>query len=144
VHATAPTASQQANASALEDKLINALAAFVAKTPHTKTASGFEEQGTLLSLERALAPALSGVANKALNPVASQVKGGTFKVALSTSGSTLKSVSISITGPNGSGSIVTGSVTASITHDQTAISAPSNPTVVTKQLLEELTGGKFH
>jgi hypothetical protein len=144
VHATTPSAQQQTNARAIEDKLINALASFVANTPHTKTASGFEEQGSLLSLERALAPALSGVANKALSPVASQVKGGTFKVALSTSGSTLTGVAISITGPNDTGSTVTGSVTTTITHDQTAVSAPSNPTVVTKQLLEELTGGAVH
>jgi hypothetical protein len=67
---------------------------------------------------------------------------GTYTLTLTNSGSVATGGSISITAPEGSGSPgnATVTLTAAVTHDNDAIVAPTNATVITPALLQQLEG----
>jgi len=58
-------------------------------------------------------------------------------VTLGLNGATATDASIGITAPN-NGANMSVTLAATIAHDATAVTAPSNPTVITQQLLSSL------
>ena len=138
-----PTPQQQAGARAAESKVLDALARLLATTPYHRTSSGYSEHGTLRSLERALLPAVGAMADVVAGSIGARAT-GTYSVSLGTSGSRMTGLSLSVTGPGDAGGAVTATVSATVTHDALAISAPSGATVVTRQLLDELSLRALH
>lgn len=128
----APKAKLAADQAA-ESRIIDAISKLIDTTSYKTLANGYSETGSLTSVERALAPALQGLARATTTP--KPVK-GTFTLKLTTSGSTATGLSISVTGPyNGKGT-ATGTVSATITHAANNITAPSSSTPITPSLLQ--------
>lgn len=127
----APKAKLAADQAAVS-RIIDAISKLIDTTSYKTLANGYSETGSLTSVEKALLPALEGVA-QTTTPKA--VK-GTFTLTLTTSGSTATGLSISVTGPyNGKGT-ATGTVSATIAHATKSITAPSSSTPITPSLLQ--------
>jgi len=118
-----------------ETKIIDAITAVIEKGTYTSTGNGYQETGTLDALARGLAPAVAALEHKASVPVGHTP--GTYHVSLGLDGTTATSVSVGITAPNKSGKM-TVALQASISHHTDAITAPTAPTVITRQLLQGL------
>jgi hypothetical protein len=132
-----PTASQVAQEKALESKVVDALTALVDNAPYTSANGTFSESGTLQSVVNALAPIFSSSSAVATSPVT-----GTYTVSLSTSGASATGGTVTITssGPAGAptSSPETVTVNASVSHNTLAVATPSNPVIVTKSMLGQL------
>jgi len=130
-----PSRQQVAQSSAIEAQVVDALAKFIDSSHYTKSSSGFTESGSIQKLEEALGPTFAGIAHKAYKPTS---VAGTYTVKLSTSGSTVTGVSVSVTAPFGTSGNATGTVTAKVSHDAVTVSAPTGATTITPQLIREL------
>ncbi len=126
---------------AIERKIFDALSKLIDDGHATSLSSGgYSETGTLESVVKALLPTI-----ESLDPSAGASVGavpGTYTLTLTNSGSVATGGSISITAPEGSGSPgnATVTLTAAVTHDNDAIVAPTNATVITPALLQQLEG----
>jgi hypothetical protein len=125
---------------AIARKIVDALSKLIDKGHATSLGSGgYSETGTLESVVTALLPTISG-----LIPEASSVGHvpGTYTLTLTNAGSVATGGSISITAPEGSGSPGNASVTlkATVTHNSESIDVPTNVTVITRALIQQLEG----
>ena len=120
---------------AAEARIIDAITRLISTSSHTSLANGVLESGTLANLQRAFEPTIAGIANRVLRPTASP---GTYKLVLTTSGSSVTGLSVSVTAPNGTKGNATGTVTAKVSHDSDSVTVPTGATVVSKQLISEL------
>ncbi len=128
-------AAQQSKQAAIEAKLIDAITAVIEKNPYTTTDNGFAQTGTLDSLAAGLEPTIATLNHQAATAVGHTA--GTYHVTLGLNGATATDASIGITAPN-NGANMSVTLAATIAHDATAVTAPSNPTVITQQLLSSL------
>jgi hypothetical protein len=126
----------EASVRALQAKLIDGIATLLAKSPYKKVPNGYQESGTILQFVRAIVPAIRSVDPKATTPTHAR---GTYKVTLTSKGSGVTGLTISVTAPNGTGN-ATGTVNATVSHDSVTIPVPSGATVISQSLLNELKG----
>jgi hypothetical protein len=100
---------------------------------------GYSETGTLQSVVNAVLPTI-----ESLDPTVSKPGAvpGTYTLTLTNNGSVATSGSISITAPQGDGTPgnATVSLSAKVTHDNDPITVPSNVTVITPALIQQLEG----
>jgi len=127
---------------ALGETIFNDLSAFVASKPYTTLpGGGYAQTGSLESVAQTLFSAIESVSGAAASievPATVPQVAGTYRISVSTSGSTATAASVSITAPNSTQGDATISIDASITHELSGIVAPSNPIVITPSLLNEL------
>jgi hypothetical protein len=135
------TQAKPAQDQAVERKIFDALSKLI-DSGHAKSLSsgGYSETGTLQSVLNALLPTIQG-----LDPSAAATAGtvqGTYTLTLTNSGSVATGGSISITAPEGSGSTGDATVTlqAAVTHDSDPVDVPTNVTVITPALIQQLEG----
>jgi len=125
---------------AIESKIADALSNLIDKGHATSLASGgYSETGTLESVLQAIEPIVA-----TLDPSASTagpVK-GTYTLTLTNAGSVATGGSISITAPGGGVSAGDATVTlqAGVTHDNDSVNTPSDVTVITPALIQQLLG----
>lgn len=137
---SAATKARAAQDEAVERKVLDALTKLI-DSGHAKSlaSGGYSETGTLESVLKALLPTVQSV-----DPAASSVRSvtGTYTLTLTNSGSVATGGSISITAPEGSSGSGNATVTlsATFTHDNDAIVAPANATVITPALIQQLIG----
>jgi hypothetical protein len=135
--AKAKTAQDQAIARTIFD----ALSKLIDNGHATALSSGgYSETGTLQSVLKALLPTIQG-----LDPSAAASAGpvqGTYTLTLTNSGSVATGGSISITAPEGSGSPGDATVTvqAAVTHNSDPVDVPTDVTVITPALIQQLEG----
>jgi hypothetical protein len=132
--------AQVAKDQVIERKILDAVSALIDKGNATALANGgYIETGTLESVLKALAPTIASI-----DPSASTSKSvpGTYTLTLTNSGSTATGGSISITAPQGSGTPGNATVTlsATVTHDSDPITVPTDVTVITPALIQQLEG----
>lgn len=136
---TTATAAQTAKDQVAAKQILDSLSTLVNDTPYTTLPNGgFSQTGSLEKVVKAVMPAiesLEGTTNSAFSVPA--VK-GTYKITLTTSGSTATGASITITAPNGTQGNESVGLNIGVTHNNVAVSAPSGATVITKSLLKEL------
>jgi hypothetical protein len=128
-----------AQESALAKKVIDALSKLIDKG-HAKALSsgGYSETGTLESVLKAVAPTIASLDPSA--STAGPVK-GTYTLTLKGSGGVANGASITITAPSGKGNgNASVGLSASVTHDNDPIVAPTNATVITPALIKQLLG----
>lgn len=135
VHTSKVPQAQLAADQATEAKVLDALSNLIDTTSYKTLSNGYSESGSLTSVEKALLPAISGLSSTATPPQASK---GTYTLTLTTSGTTVSGVSISVTGPYNKTTTATGSISATIAHASMTISAPSPVTQITPSLLASL------
>jgi hypothetical protein len=133
VHTSKVPKAQFAADQAVEAKVLDALSTLVDTTSYTTLANGYSESGTLNSVEQALLPAFSGLTSSTATPTK-----GTYRLTLTTSGSSVSGLSISVTAPYKKTVMATGSLSATIAHDGVTVTAPSPVTTVTPALLATL------
>ena len=124
-----------------ERKIFDALSKLIDNGDATALASGgYSETGTLESVLKAVLPTIASLDPSAASSVHSVP--GTYTLTLTNAGSTATSGSISITAPEGSGSPGNATVTlnAAVTHDNDSIDVPTNVTVITPALIQQLEG----
>jgi len=136
--ASQKSTADSAGQSATETKLLDAVVKVIESNPYTATSNGFEQTGTLDSLAAGLAPAIAALEHQKATTVGHTP--GTYHVALGLDGSVATSGTIGITAPNG-GSDMSVSLTATISHNDIAVTAPANATVITPALLKSLGAG---
>jgi hypothetical protein len=135
--AKAKTAQDQA----IARKIFDALSKLIDNGHATALSSGgYSETGTLQSVLKALLPTIQG-----LDPSAAASAGpvqGTYTLTLTNSGSVATGGSISITAPEGSGSPGDATVTvqAAVTHNSDPVDVPTDVTVITPALIQQLEG----
>jgi hypothetical protein len=127
--------AQLATDQAVEAKVLDALSSLIDTTSSKTIPNGYSETGTLASVRQALLPALSGLTHATTLP---KVPKGTYTLTLTTSGSTVSGVSISVTAPSIGSTTATGTLTATVAHDDVTIGAPSPVTKITPSLLAGL------
>jgi hypothetical protein len=125
---------------AIERKILDAVSKLIDKGHATSLANGgYSETGTLESVLKAIAPTIASLDPSATSagPVP-----GTYTLTLTNSGSVATGGSISITAPQGSGTPgnATVSLNATITHDNDPIDVPTNVTIITPALIQQLEG----
>jgi hypothetical protein len=135
VHSSKVPKAQLAVDQATEAKVLDALSNLIDTTSYKTLSNGYSESGTLASVEKALLPAISGLSSTTTTPKASK---GTYTLTLTTSGSNVSGVSISVTGPYNNATMATASISATIAHASMTISAPSPVTAITPSLLASL------
>ncbi|HEV3328988.1 MAG TPA: hypothetical protein VGZ33_06280 [Acidimicrobiales bacterium] len=135
VHTSKVPKAQLAADQATEAKVLDALSNLIDTTSYKTLSNGYSESGTLSSVEKALAPAIPGLSSTATTSTASK---GTYALTLTTSGSTVSGVSISVSGPYNKTTMATGSISATIAHAGVTIRAPSPVTAITPSLLASL------
>lgn len=135
VHSSKVPKAQLAVDQATEAKVLDALSNLIDTTSYKTLSNGYSESGTLASVEKALLPAISGLSSTTTTPKASK---GTYTLTLTTSGSNVSGVSISVTGPYSNTTMATASISATIAHASMTISAPSPVTAITPSLLASL------
>jgi len=134
-------ATKAAQYQAIESKILDALSKLIDQGPATVLPSGgYSETGTLQSVLTAILPTIQG-----LDPSAAASAGpvqGTYRLTLTNSGSVATGGSISVTAPEGSGSPGDATVTlqAAVTHDSDPVEIPTNVTVITPALIQQLEG----
>jgi len=137
---SAATKAKAAQDQAIERKIFDALSKLIDNGNATALSSGgYSETGTLESVVKALLPTIQGLDPSATST--SPVR-GTYTLTLTNSGSSATGGSISITTPAGSGSSGDATVTlrAAVTHDSDPVVVPTNVTVITPALLQQLEG----
>ncbi len=132
VRASKVPKAQVATDQAVEAKVLDALSNLIDTASYKTLSNGYSESGSLASVEQALLPAISGLSGATTSRTAAK---GTYTLTLTASGSTVTGVSISVTGPDDTSSTATGSLSATIAHEDVTISAPSPVTTVTPSLL---------
>lgn len=125
---------------AIERKILDAVSKLIDQGHATSLANGgYSETGTLESVLKAVAPTITS-----LDPSASTAGSvqGTYTLTLTNSGSVATGGSISVTAPQGNGTPgnATVSLSATVTHDNDPISVPTNVTVITPALIQQLEG----
>lgn len=130
-----PTRQEIATSSQIEARVIDALARYIDSSRHAKTAGEFTESGSIRQLESALLPVVSGVEHRQIAPVAVP---GSYVLRLSTSGTTVKGVTLSVTAPTATGGVATATFTMTVTHDPVSVVAPAGATAITPQLFRDL------
>ncbi len=132
--------AQAAKNQAIERTILDALTNLIDKG-HAKSLSsgGYSETGTLASVLKALEPTIASVDPSAAIP--SSVK-GSYTLTLTNSGSVATGGSISVTAPQGNGTPgnATVSLSATVTHDSDPITVPTDVTVITPALIQQLRG----
>jgi hypothetical protein len=96
----------------------------------------FSETGTLLSIAKAVSSSVKGLGSTGTRKAATVQ--GTYKLTISTSGSTATGASINVTGPKDAGGKHSATVTALFAHDNVVVSAPSGATVLTPGMIASL------
>ena len=137
---SAATKAKAAQDQAIERKIFDALSKLIDNGNATALSSGgYSETGTLESVVKALLPTIQGLDPSATSTSPVQ---GTYTLTLTNSGSSATGGSISITTPAGSGSSGDATVTlrAAVTHDSDPVVIPTNVTVITPALLQQLEG----
>jgi hypothetical protein len=137
---SAATKAKAAQDQAIERKIFDALSKLIDNGHATALSSGgYSETGTLESVVKALLPTIQSVDPSATST--SPVR-GTYTLTLTNSGSSATGGSISITAPAGNGSSGDATVTlrAAVTHDSDPVVVPTNVTVITPALLQQLEG----
>jgi hypothetical protein len=137
---SAATRAKAAQDQAIERKIFDALSKLIDNGHATALSSGgYSETGTLESVVKALLPTIQSVDPSATST--SPVR-GTYTLTLTNSGSSATGGSISITAPAGNGSSGDATVTlrAAVTHDSDPVVVPTNVTVITPALLQQLEG----
>jgi hypothetical protein len=137
---SAATKAKAAQDQAIERKIFDALSKLIDNGNATALSSGgYSETGTLESVVKALLPTIQGLDPSATSTSPVQ---GTYTLTLTNSGSSATGGSISITAPAGSGSSGDATVTlrAAVTHDSDPVVVPTNVTVITPALLQQLEG----
>ena len=137
---SAATKAKAAQDQAIERKIFDALSKLIDNGHATALSSGgYSETGTLESVVKALLPTIQSVDPSATSTSPVQ---GTYTLTLTNSGSSATGGSISITAPAGSGSSGDATVTlrAAVTHDSDPVVVPTNVTVITPALLQQLEG----
>jgi hypothetical protein len=138
---SAATKAKTAQDQAIARKIFDALSKLIDNGHATVLSSGgYSETGTLQSVLKALLPTIQG-----LDPSAAASAGpvqGTYTLTLTNSGSVATGGSISITAPEGSGSPGDATVTvqAAVTHNSDPVDVPTNVTVITPALIQQLEG----
>jgi len=125
---------------AIESKIVDALSNLIDQGKATSLASGgYSETGTLESVLLAIEPIIAPLDPSA--STAGPVK-GTYTLTLTNAGSVATGGSISITAPEGSVSVGDATVTlqAAVTHDNDSIATPTDVTVITPALIQQLLG----
>jgi hypothetical protein len=135
VHTSKVPKAQLATDQVVELKVLDALSSLIDTTSSKTLPNGYAETGTLASVQQALLPALSGLTHSTTAPRAPK---GTYTLTLTTSGSTVSGLSISVSAPYRTSSTATGTLTATVAHDDITISAPSPVTTITPSLLAGL------
>jgi hypothetical protein len=138
---SAATKAKSAQDQAVERKVFDALSKLIDDGHATALSSGgYSETGTLESVLKAILPTIARLDPSAASSV--HTVPGTYTLTLTNAGSTATSGSISITAPEGSGSSGNATVTlkATVAHDSDAIVVPSNVTVITPALIQQLEG----
>jgi hypothetical protein len=138
---SAATKAKAAQDQTIERKIVDALSTLIDKGHATALSSGgYSETGTLESVVQAVLPIVQGL-DPSAGASASAVK-GTYTLTLTNSGSVATSGSISITAPEGSGSPGDATVTlrADVSHDSDPVAVPTDVTVITPALIQQLEG----
>ncbi|MGB8197131.1 MAG: hypothetical protein WCF25_09025 [Acidimicrobiales bacterium] len=126
---------------ALDRKLFDALSNLIDNGDATALSSGgYSETGTLESVVKAVLPTIESVdpsAGSSINTVP-----GNYTLTLNDNGTVATGGSISITAPEGSDGSgdTTVSLSATVTHNTDAITAPTGATVITPALIQQLLG----
>jgi len=137
-------ASSASKAKAIEDSttasaIIDDLTNLLDTTPYKSLGQGsYSVSGTLLSVDKAIYPTIKALSHVTA-PSESQAQ-GTYKVTISTSGSSATAASIAITAPNGSAGNSTATISSTFAHANDPVTAPSGATALTSALLQELFG----
>jgi hypothetical protein len=138
---SAATKAKAAQDQAIGRKIFDALSKLI-DDGHAKVLSsgGYSETGTLQSVLTALLPTIQG-----LDPSAAASAGpvhGTYTLTLTNSGSVATGGSISITAPEAGASSGDATVTvqAGVTHNSVSVDVPTNVTIITPALLQQLEG----
>ncbi len=128
----ADAAKEQAAATKIADALEN----LIDTTPYTTlSGGGYSQTGSLASVVKAVLPTIEslGGSSDGLNSVQ-----GSYTLSLTTSGTSATGASITVTAPNGTQGNATVTLSATIAHADDDITAPANPTIVTRSMLEGL------
>jgi hypothetical protein len=134
--ATSKMKAQAAQDQAAAKKIADALDKLIDTTPYTTPSAGsYSETGSLRSVVKAVLPTFESLGGSSAS--ISSIK-GTYTLGLTTSGTTATGASIKITAPNGTQGDATVELTATIAHADDAVAAPTNPTILTKSMLEGL------
>jgi hypothetical protein len=123
---------------AVAGTIIDEVAHVIDSAPHTAIANGYKESGSLVSIDNAIYPTI-----KSLDPTATPppvTEAGTYSLTVTTSGSSLTGVTVSVSGPE-SGHTATATISVAISHPSAAVSAPSGATAITPALIRELESG---
>ncbi|MGH3733092.1 MAG: hypothetical protein ACRDVC_06935 [Acidimicrobiales bacterium] len=127
-----PAAKEVQDANAIE----TALTKFVETTPSTTLSSGgFSETASLEAFVQAMWPTLESL-EPSIAAEPTNVK-GSYTLTLTTSGTTATGGSVSITAPSAAGNVTVG-LQATVTHNGATVVAPTNPTVLTKSVIQGL------
>jgi hypothetical protein len=133
--------AKSAQEQALDRKLFDALSNLI-DNGHAKSLSsgGYSETGTLESVVKAVLPTIESIDPSAASSVGAVP--GTYTLTLMNNGSVATGGSVSITAPEGSGGSgdATVSLSATVTHNNNAIVAPTGATVITPALIQQLLG----
>jgi hypothetical protein len=131
---------EAAKVKGIEVKIFDSLAKLI-DNGHAKSlaSGGYSETGTLESVVQAVLPTIEGLDPSVTAP--SNVK-GTYTLTLTNSGSVATGGSISITAPQGNAALgnATVGLAATVTHDNDPIVVPSDVTVITPALIQQLEG----
>jgi len=133
------TSTMKANAAKEQvaaKKIADALEKLIDTTPYTTlSGGGYSQTGTLESVVKAVLPAIQSLDGN--TGTVSSVQ-GTYQLTLTTSGTSATGGSITLTAPNGTQGNASVTLTATIAHASDSITAPANPTVVTRSMLKGL------
>jgi hypothetical protein len=133
--------AKSAQEQALDRKLFDALSNLIDNgNAKSLSSGGYSETGTLESVVKAVLPTIESV-----DPSAGASVGavpGTYTLTLNDNGSVATAGSISITAPEGSSGSgdATVSLSATVTHNNDAVTAPTGATVITPALIQQLLG----
>jgi hypothetical protein len=125
-----PTEAQKAKEQAIAQQIVKNVTAVIEKTNYSET-------GTLKSIVNAVLPTIVKLEGHAI-PTGKVA--GTYKIAVTMSGSTATGASIAITAPNGTSGNATVALNATITHNTQSVVAPTDATVITPALIAQLEG----
>ena len=120
--------------------LVNSVVSFFANQPTTTTVTGFTQDGTLASLQSALAAIVktATTSTTAGSTVLTTKSTGTYKLAVTMSGDVATYVKLAITAPAGTYGNGTFTLSANFAHASVNVSAPTGALVITNTFLNQL------